>query len=803
MAINRTAAGFLFSDDFNRANGPPGADWSIQTGAAAISGNKLLTSAGNTNVREVNSADRAEQVIQGVFQCPPAGTAAGITVRHSSDGWAWYLQFQELNKIWLFIRNPGYSSIGNWGALAYVAAEQLPFKVHCKDSFIKGWFKAGGTTVLGPTVNAGMNSKVGTGGLHHNNGAVAYDSYVRYKTNSVTITGLAAGQKLRVGALVQVEDGSGTAVLDLANTFCPAVKVEVLNADNSLFEEYTPVDGVWGGDEYELIAIAPDKPSISVTNLTDTGFTLVGSAYVHSGGSPHEETRWIVTDAFGNTVLDDSTIVNLTSRILGVPEGILPNKNYFASVAYKEAGGLWSEFSDVLQFATQPSAYPALKRTTLGWIYGLSDFSRSGSSGADIREKITDVDLSEMVVQAIMTHTTPNPPASAIAAKWQSGVNFYGMQIDTFGNASLYRCIGPGIFDFDMIDNFPFVYLEDDAIKCKLHVRETFPRQRAWFTKPSGLTLQLTGDDTDLDGLTGDVGIRYVLGSPNFTEVLYDDYAVYRNNTVTCEDLPGGFSTRIKDQLGNVLYTDAASGGLTARDIDKNLCPLVIEVLDTLGAVVFSRDDVWGGDIYEYVDAPVTPSQRRTLERAWAFKLDGHTFYVLNFTLEAALIYDLAADQWYRWYGSNALGPGLDPLWNMFRGIVWKGRVLAADMETADIWELDPHSFLDEDIDPIKRIVSAFIPFRGSESRRNGALRIIARKEDVAQPATVTMRFSNDGGQTWSTDRVVLLPSNSYSQRLEFRSLGRIRAPGRLIEIEDTGGFVRLEGADADLEGEE
>lgn len=39
--ITRTATGLLFRDDFNRADGPPGANWVIESGSWAIVGNKL------------------------------------------------------------------------------------------------------------------------------------------------------------------------------------------------------------------------------------------------------------------------------------------------------------------------------------------------------------------------------------------------------------------------------------------------------------------------------------------------------------------------------------------------------------------------------------------------------------------------------------------------------------------------------------------------------------------------------------------------------------------------------------------
>lgn len=200
----------------------------------------------------------------------------------------------------------------------------------------------------------------------------------------------------------------------------------------------------------------------------------------------------------------------------------------------------------------------------------------------------------------------------------------------------------------------------------------------------------------------------------------------------------------------------------------------------------------------------VIPEQR---EKAWAFVLDGHVFYVLNFTSRPALIHDLTTGQWHEWFTRefDPDDPGFEPggFWNMFRGIVWKGRVIAADAADPVVWELDPHSMLDEGVDPIRRAVTAFQPLRGRASARQGSLRLTATKEDVSESATIRMRFSDDGGSSWSSWRSVTLAADSVSRRIEWRSLGRVRAPGRIWEIEDTGGLVRIEGTDSDMEGED
>lgn len=181
------------------------------------------------------------------------------------------------------------------------------------------------------------------------------------------------------------------------------------------------------------------------------------------------------------------------------------------------------------------------------------------------------------------------------------------------------------------------------------------------------------------------------------------------------------------------------------------------------------------------------------LEQGWAFSFDGHVFYVLNSVLGTSLVHDLTTGQWHGWVTVG------ETAWNVFRGTTWKGRVLGADAFSRSVWELDPDSALDEGVLPIERVVTAFQPVRGTASIPQGSLRLTARRDDTAGASIVRMRFSDDGGMTWSQYFEVSMQAGSTQQRIEFRSLGRMRHPGRLWEFSDAGGLVRIDGADTDV----
>jgi hypothetical protein len=191
------------------------------------------------------------------------------------------------------------------------------------------------------------------------------------------------------------------------------------------------------------------------------------------------------------------------------------------------------------------------------------------------------------------------------------------------------------------------------------------------------------------------------------------------------------------------------------------------------------------------------------LPKAWAFTFDGHVFYVLHFADRPSLICDLTTGQWHAWYTSERveLDTPDEGFWNMFRGIMWRGKMIAADYGLPVVWEVDPESGVDHGSEFIERAVSGFMPLRGSDSVRQGFMRVTARKEVGASGSVVRMRFSDDRGKTWSQWYETALGQGSQ-HRIEYRSLGRVRAPGRLWEIADVGALICIDGADAELDGE-
>ena len=190
--------------------------------------------------------------------------------------------------------------------------------------------------------------------------------------------------------------------------------------------------------------------------------------------------------------------------------------------------------------------------------------------------------------------------------------------------------------------------------------------------------------------------------------------------------------------------------------------------------------------------------------RAWEFTLDGHTFYVIALGEQGTWVYDMTTGQWAEWITDGYTG------WNMERGVTWKGDIIAADHENPIIWRLDPTSFIDNDFKNQTRVTTGGIALRGRDMPAHNAMYLTASKGqfDVAStlPATsptVELEYSDDQGKTFTSAGVVTIEDGNFVQDVQWMSLGSMQAPGRVFRVTDVGAIARIDGADAEVEGED
>lgn len=191
--------------------------------------------------------------------------------------------------------------------------------------------------------------------------------------------------------------------------------------------------------------------------------------------------------------------------------------------------------------------------------------------------------------------------------------------------------------------------------------------------------------------------------------------------------------------------------------------------------------------------------------RAWTYSLDGHDFYVLKLGTEGkTLIFDLTTGQWSSWTTKGRKN------WRASVGMNWRSsgpiahmygsNVVVGDDSFGVLWVLDPLSGVDQDPltekeQDFERVATGQMVIRARNAEPIYSVYLNASRGEPALKANeVTLEYSDDQGRTY----VPAIPSQSviegdYNQEIVWRSLGQVRAPGRLFRIRDNGSFARIE----------
>lgn len=212
---------------------------------------------------------------------------------------------------------------------------------------------------------------------------------------------------------------------------------------------------------------------------------------------------------------------------------------------------------------------------------------------------------------------------------------------------------------------------------------------------------------------------------------------------------------------------------------------------------------------------------------AWTYQLEGHEVYVVTFpTLQLTWAYDIASGMWHKWlYTAN------DNTYQRHRGnccAVFQGMVLVGDYENGCIYELDKKNYTDNG-QKVRRLRRAphlvtdfqrqyfdelqiqFQPGVGTTglSVSNGldyigdpyyitadgslvvapdAVLYLAKnlnEQTVTTNPQAMLRWSNDGGSTWSKEYWVSIGKmGKYTNRAIWRRLGQAR--DRIFEVSIT-----------------
>lgn len=249
---------------------------------------------------------------------------------------------------------------------------------------------------------------------------------------------------------------------------------------------------------------------------------------------------------------------------------------------------------------------------------------------------------------------------------------------------------------------------------------------------------------------------------------------------------------------GNTFIENGCASGATVAKADNTVFWLGT---DDRGSGI-----VWRADGYTPMRISTNPIEKAlsacTLSAATAFcyQQEGHMFYVLNCP-EQTWVYDISTQQWHQraWMDPSS---GVLTRWRPNCSIFFGGQHLVGDYATGNVYALD----LDVNTDnggPIKRV-------RSTIANENLQLRMFWQWLEVDMQTGIgnasgsdpqlMLRYSNDGGNTWSNQRTVSLgTAGQYGSRAKFARLGSGRNRVFEISMTDDAKFVVL-GAVAEMD---
>jgi len=178
---------------------------------------------------------------------------------------------------------------------------------------------------------------------------------------------------------------------------------------------------------------------------------------------------------------------------------------------------------------------------------------------------------------------------------------------------------------------------------------------------------------------------------------------------------------------------------------------------------------------------------------AWTYQLEGHEVYVVSFpTLELTWAYDLASGMWHKWLYTNN-----DGTYTRHRGnccAVFQGLVLVGDYQDGSIYEIDKNNYTDNGqytrrLRRAPHLVSDFqrqyfdelqIQFQPGVGLTG--ITTPLNSEVVGADPQAMLRWSNDGGSTWSKEYWTSIGKiGKYKNRAIWRRLGTAR--DRVFEV--------------------
>ena len=291
--ITLSATGLLFRDLFNRADGAPGADWTVVSGTWTINSNKLRGVADNNQTRELQLVAGA-LAARKEFHCQyyvtrannkawcqfSARMNAGRTIKYVQTIAADDAGGGQANESHIYQYNAGFNLISRvaGGAAGAGVQQRCTFSILGTGapvvlrSWIDGTRDSG--NVNDSTAANNITGSIGFGTFGQPAGPassnVDIDDMIVCSSRTVTLAGLPAGFKLRLAGITSAaSDGVNPVTADILAAQMPIASLEVIDGAANTIRTLNPGAGIFGGDIYAIdgAAIPPAPPPTPPTTV--------------------------------------------------------------------------------------------------------------------------------------------------------------------------------------------------------------------------------------------------------------------------------------------------------------------------------------------------------------------------------------------------------------------------------------------------------------------------------------------------------------------------------------------------------
>jgi len=183
---------------------------------------------------------------------------------------------------------------------------------------------------------------------------------------------------------------------------------------------------------------------------------------------------------------------------------------------------------------------------------------------------------------------------------------------------------------------------------------------------------------------------------------------------------------------------------------------------------------------------------------AWTYQLEGHECYVITFpSVNLTWVYDISTTMWHKWLSTDPQ-TGQYTIFTGSCSAVFQGDVVVGDITNGHIYKLDPDNYTNDGVE-VRRLRRAphlvtdlqrqyleefqiqFQPGVGTTGLSNPSVSPGSSDAPTTNPQAM-LRWSNDGGSTWSNEHWVSIGSEGkYNNRAIWRRLGWSR--DRVFEV--------------------